>query len=715
MDLMTIKGMTERGLIAALLLMWMPVLPVRAQAPTPSRPPAIPLVTHDPYFSVWSMNDHLTDDWPKHWTGTAQGMQGLVRIDGKPYRFAGAQPMSRPPANEVPAMKQTGLEVWPTRTVYHFETAALHLQLTFLTPALPHDLEIYSRPVTYVSWEARSIDGIAHAVTLYFDVTGQWVVNNPEQTITWSRFKFGELSAMAMGTREQPMLAKSGDNLRIDWGYLYVAVPPQSGVSSALCQSSARRQFVTNGTLPDQDDLDMPRAPLVATRAAREERLPVLATMFDLGQVGSAPVSRHLLLAYDDLFSIEYFNRRLRPYWRKGGMNTAELLRSAEQDYPALVDRCRKFDEELTEDLQSAGGHAYAAIAVLAYRQALAAHKLVADFDGTPLYFAKENFSNGCIATVDVTYPSSPLFLLLNPALLKAQIRPILDYASTARWRFPFAPHDLGTYPLANGQVYGGGEKTEENQMPVEESGNMLLLVAALSRAEGDTTFAHRYWPVLSKWADYLRSKGLDPENQLCTDDFAGHLAHNTNLSLKAIVALGAYAKLAAVLGKSDVADNYAKLAKEMAVTWIKMADDGDHFRLAFDKPGSWSQKYNLVWDRILDLNLFPADVHRKEVSFYLTKQNRFGLPLDNRKDYTKLDWVVWTATLADTSKEFQAMVEPVLRFVNESPDRVPLTDWYDTVTGKQQGFQARSVVGGVYVKLLSSPAIWKKWRERAP
>jgi hypothetical protein len=711
---MTAKQMPVRGLISALILLWMPVVSVRAQPPSPSRPPAVPLVTHDPYFSVWSMNDQLTDDWAKHWTGTPQGMQGLVRIDGRPYRFAGPQPMSRPPANEVPAMKPTGLEIWPTRTVYHFEAAGLQLQLTFLTPALPHDLEIYARPVTYISLEARSIDGRSHTAALYFDVTGQWVVNNPDQPITWSRFKFGELSAMAMGTREQPMLVKSGDNLRIDWGYLYVAVPLQAGVSTALVPSSARRGFLTTGNLPDQDDLDMPRAPLNAPRAAREERLPVMATMLDLGHVDSTPVSRHLLLAYDDLFSIEYFNRKVRPYWRRRGTGAAELLRSAERDYPALVDRCKKFDDELTADLRAAGGEAYAAIAVLAYRQALAAHKLVADFDGTPLYFAKENFSNGCIATVDVTYPSSPLFLLLNPALLKAQIRPILDYASTARWRFPFAPHDLGTYPLANGQVYGGGERTEENQMPVEESGNMLLLVAALSKAEGDTRFAERYWPVLSKWADYLRGKGLDPENQLCTDDFAGHLAHNTNLSLKAIVALGAYAELCEMSGRNELANTYHKLAREMAATWVAMAGDGDHFRLAFDKPGTWSQKYNLVWDRILGLNLFPADVSRKETSFYLTKQNRFGLPLDNRKDYTKLDWLIWTATLADSSKDFQAMVEPAFRFVNESPDRVPLTDWYDTVTGKQQGFQARSVVGGVYVKLLSSPELWKKWRERA-
>jgi hypothetical protein len=290
----------------------------------------------------------------------------------------------------------------------------------------------------------------------------------------------------------------------------------------------------------------------------------------------------------------------------------------------------------------------------------------------------------------------------------------MLDYGASARWKFPFAPHDLGTYPLANGQTYGGGEKTEENQMPVEESGNMLLLVAALAKVEGDAKFAAAYWPLLSKWAAYLREKGMDPENQLSTDDFAGHLAHNTNLSLKAILALGAYAGLCDTLGKKPEAAEYRREAKSMAERWVRMADDGDHYRLAFDKPGTWSQKYNLVWDRLLGLGLFSPMVARKELAFYKTKENTYGLPLDNRERYTKLDWTIWMATLAESPEDFRALVAPVYRFVNESSSRVPLTDWYGTVDGKQTGFQARSVVGGVYVKLLADPALWKKWSGRA-
>jgi hypothetical protein len=361
-------------------------------------------------------------------------------------------------------------------------------------------------------------------------------------------------------------------------------------------------------------------------------------------------------------------------------------------------------------DAKSAGGEKYAELCALAYPQTMAAHKLAVDADGSLLFFSKENFSNGSIDTVDVTYPSSPFFLLFNPRLLQAQIEPVFRYANLPRWKFPFAPHDLGRYPLANGQQYGGGEKTEGNQMPVEESGNMLLMAAALTKIDGNAEFAGKYWTLLSKWAEYLRAKGLDPENQLSTDDFAGHLAHNANLSAKAILALGAYGKMAGALRHTDLEKKYLSLARDYAQRWVEMAKDGDHYKLAFDRPGTWSQKYNLVWDRLLDLHLFPQQVIETELKFYVEHENTYGLPLDNRADYTKLDWLAWTGSLAHSREGFEKLFDPAWRFANESPSRVPLTDWYDTKTGKQVGFQARSVVGGIFIQMLNDEAVWRRY-----
>jgi Glutaminase A six helical-hairpin domain/Domain of unknown function (DUF5127)/Domain of unknown function (DUF4964) len=655
------------------------------------RPPAVPLVTHDPYFSIWSMADHLTDAPTKHWTGAVHSLSSLVRIDGVTYRIMGAEPRA------TPALPQTHLEVLPTHTIYEFTGAGIRLTLTFLTPALPDDLDVLSRPATYLTWRTQSVDEKPHKVAIYFDAGSEISINTRDEPVIWSRYQLGGVPVLRMGSQQQPILQKSGDDLRIDWGYVYAFAPAEAGTSEvATTRPEAMKSFLASGHLPGDDDLG------VVQPYAQPN--PALAYAFDLGSVAATPVDRHLVLAYDDQYSVEYFQRRLRPYWRRNGENEAGLVTSALRDYASLEERSTRFDQTLMADLNKAGGEDYARLCALAYRQTLAAHKLVADIDGAPLYFSKENFSNGSIDTVDVTYPSSPFFLYFAPRLLEAQLKPILDYANLPRWHFPFAPHDLGRYPLANGQQYGGGEKTEENQMPVEESGNMLLMVAGLAQVQGNSNFAGQYWPLLTKWAEYLKEKGLDPENQLCTDDFAGHLAHNANLSIKAIVALGAYGKLAAALGHNDAARQYEQTARDFASRWIQLAKEGDHFRLAFNSANSWSQKYNLVWDKLLGLNLFPQAAVDQELASYAARQNRYGLPLDNRADYTKLDWLAWTASLTGTPTGFQALFEPAYRFATESPSRVPLTDWYDTKTGKQKGFQARSVVGGIFIQMLSRP-----------
>ena len=663
------------------------------------RVPATPLITHDPYFSIWSTTDNLTDSDTTHWTGSPQPISGIARIDDKSYRFMGHQP------DKVPAMQQTGHSITPTHTRYQFRQDGVTLELTFFTPAMMNDLDLLSRPVTYLTWSVQSTDGVAHRVSVLLDVDPIIAVNDRSEQVVSSRNETSSLNVLSVGSRDQNILNRSGDNLRIDWGYFHLAIPKDEE-SIASIASHPVDAFVNSGKISTSDSIGMPQS------AGWDS--PHLATVLEFGSVGSASITRHLLVSYTEDYAIQYLQRNMRPYWQRNNLSVEKMLDAAEAQYPSLEARGKTFDEELTADLTKVGGEHYAAIATLAYRQTIAAHKLVADANGDPMLFAKENFSNGCIATVDVLYPSAPFFLFFQPKLLEAQLLPVLEYAALARWRFPFAPHDLGQYPLANGQVYGGGEQTEEDQMPVEESGNMLILVDALARAEGDAHFAERYWPQLTSWAKYLREKGLDPENQLTTDDFAGHVAHNANLSIKAIDALAAYADLAHLLRHEDVAKEYSTTAKTMAGKWIVMAGEGDHYKLAFNSPGTWSQKYNLVWDIVLDYNLFPKSVRETELAFYMKKINRYGLPLDSRADYTKLDWSVWTATLASNPAQFAAMIDPIYQWINETPSHVPLTDWYDTKTGKQIGFQARSVVGGVFIKALSDKQLTAKWRTQA-
>ncbi len=778
-----------------------------------NKAPAYPLITHDPYFSIWSFSDKLNESTTKHWTGKDHSLIGMLSVDGKLYKFLGeparelkvilpgadfqpytCQFMVTKPAGEWTAIEyddskwQSGKgmfgtkdvdpqttwssrEIWirrtfesqpanihelllqakyddnveiylngekifnagccsankeivlsktieqklrkgknvlalycentggqayidaglydrlppqpiqqavqksvsitATQTKYEFTCGPVFLAVDFLSPLIASDLDLLSRPVSYVSFNVMSTDSKEHDVKLYLMVSDDLVRNIAKTEVKKEILQAFGLSYIKTGTISQPLLKTKGDNVRIDWGYSYVAVAKNEKNKQAIGSA-------ING-------LDMPG---------------VSTTEINYGKIKSIPVEETVLLAYDDINSIQYFNQNLLPWWKKKYPSIEGLMKKSFDEAGQIAERCGRFDKQLYDDAVKAGGKAYAELCILAYRQSLAAHKLVRGPKNEILFPSKENFSNGSIWTVDVTYPSAPLSLIYNPDLLKGMVEPLMYYSESGKWTKPFPAHDLGTYPIANGQTY-------PEDMPVEEAGNMIILTAAICKAENKYDFARKHWATLSQWVEFLVKDGFDPANQLCTDDFAGHLARNVNLSMKAIVGIAAYAQMAKGLNKRGEAGNYHNIAIDYASKWMQMADDGDHYSLTFDNKGTWSQKYNLVWDKLLGLNLFPQSVYDKEIKYYLTKQNAFGLPLDSRKTYTKSDWIIWTATMARHMKDFEALVAPVYKFATETPTRVPLSDWHETIDGKQVGFQARSVVGGYFIKMLENK--WKK------
>jgi Domain of unknown function (DUF5127)/Domain of unknown function (DUF4965)/Domain of unknown function (DUF4964) len=415
------------------------LLLAQMQEPPAVHAPAVPLIAHDPYFSVWSMADHLTDTPTRHWTGALQELYGVIRIDERNYRFLGAVPRGK---DSVPALKQVSSTITPTRTIALMQSPEIELRAEFLNPLIPEDMELMSRPVTYLSLKVQSRDGKPHKVSLYLDASGTLAANDPGEAVVWSRARIRGLDLLRAGSQSQPVLQRFGDDVRIDWGQFYIAVPQDEHAVSAAGDQSYRNMFFASGSIPDEDDIGGERAP-----QSHYPPSPALNVFLPMGSVNSEPVTRHPLLVYDDGFSVQYMERDLLPYWRKEFPSFAAMLEAAEEQYPEIEMRSQRFDTAIESDLERAGGPEYAGIATLAFQQAIAAHKLVEDEDGNPFFMPKENFSNGSISTADVIYPSAPMFLFLNPKLVEAQLKPVMRYAEMARWKFQFAPHDLGVYP----------------------------------------------------------------------------------------------------------------------------------------------------------------------------------------------------------------------------------------------------------------------------
>lgn len=641
--------------------------------PFHSRLPALPLVVNDPYFSIWLPGDRPTDAETIHWSGVRKPLKGYVTVDGKRYRFLGK--------DGTPAAETLDVTVTPLQTKFALQAGAVRLNVAFWSPALPDDLDALSTPVTFMDLEAASLDNQPHSAEVRLEISDHLCYDGESRPELYGGVCASEgIHYGYLGQKKQRVLGHSGDHITMDWGYLWAA--SVQGVE----QNPHALSFVWKLT------------------------------------AGSAPRSTFAALGYDEVAAIQYFGTPCRAWYQRHGCTLHQALADFVRRHDALLQAVRAWDARILDDARKAGGDEYAEIISAAWRQTFAAHKLIATPSGDMAFLSKENDSGGCIGTVDVSYPTVPVLLKYCPELVNALCRPILEYASMPVWNRDFAPHDVGFYPYATGQVYGlrtplhNGDVVpplylyppdaelydDRFQMPVEECGNMLIMLeAALSFGASDT-LARRYASLMEPWVAYLDRYGDDPGEQLCTDDFAGHLAHNVNLSAKAFIGVACYARLKRRLGDEDQAARWEARAHTMAESWLRRVGEGTT-PLTFDGEG-WSMKYNLAWDLVLGLNLLPESFYRAETESYLPRMNRYGLPLDSRADYTKSDWLAWCAAMARNIDTRKALLHPLALYLRESATRVPFSDWYDTRSGDFIQFIARSVQGGLVMPMVIPP-----------
>src|SRR3569833_3091656 len=520
---------------------------------------------------------------------------------------------------------------------------SVKVTLSFLTPITPTSTFRQSIPAAYLTVHAEG----GSDENLYIDLNGEWVSGNRDSRIRWD-LSHHEPSAADGGvpiktwkiSRSEEQLFTEWDD-HAEWGTLYFTAPAsvdhESGVSGPT-----RTQFAQRGYLSNRNDRK-------SRKVMEEEPIFAFSKSFKLGSdknLSSDSVMFTFALIQDPI--VQFASARgltyMRPYWSNFFVEADELIKYHYDDFDTATDLARNYSAQLSKDAFASGSTEYEEIASLSARQVLGA----TEFAGTPdnpLLFLKEISSNGNCQTVDVIFPSFPFFLYTNPRWLAYLLEPLSEHQLSGQYPNDYSMHDLGYhFPNQTGHSDGNDE-----YMPVEECGNMLIMGLALvnafkydtepasvataataarplslsgaqeefvdaqgidkpwggSRRTGEKEaeeWVARSYKLWKQWTGYLVRESLIPRWQLSTDDFAGWLAYQTNLALKGIIGIRAMSEIADILGEEEDAKYYRNISETYISKWqdYGISRDGTHAKLAYDWYGSWTTLYNLYADSLL-------------------------------------------------------------------------------------------------------------------
>ncbi|KZT12530.1 DUF1793-domain-containing protein [Laetiporus sulphureus 93-53] len=680
-----------------------------AWSTTPYSPAAVPLVVRSPYLSAWlpqGGGTALNGGWPNFWNGDILGWAGFVNVDGTSYNFLGVPAVAD---TSFGKSTQQSLIMTATKSEFVMTAGAVDLTITFLTPIEPGDIVNMSLPFAYMAMSVTPTDNNNHSVQVYTDISAEWLSGNDSMIVNWTTTVDSMIIHQSQ-LENQTLFADVAD--RIQQGSSYFAALNTSGTTYQTGRDiDVRAQFINHSVLANTLDTNF--------RGISDD-WPVFALAHDFGSISSPSDTFVVAIGHARDPAVQYITAngdmqdRSSLFWSQYS-TAADAISTFLQDYPNAVARAAAFDSKVLADASNnAFPPNYAPIVELSIRQAFGGVEYTISKDSSGAYntsdvtaFVKEISSSEHISTVDVIMPMWPTLLYTNSTIGKMLLLPLLEYQASGQYPSQFACHDLGAaYPKATGWPTGG-----DVEMPIEETGNMLIMTLSYTQSTKDTSLVTTYYKLLQQWASYLKDNTLTPANQNSTDNFAGPLANQTNLAIKGIIALKAMAEMAAVVGDSTTSSSYNSTVTSYLQQWQELATApaSQHLVLNYGDPSSWGLTYNMYADKLLNTNIIPSSVYemRKETSWYSSILNgsAWGVPLDTRHNYVLTGWEMWTAAFMTDSAVKDSFINFVHLYASNLLNSEPFGDWYDTVDGDtESGFKARPVVGA-HLALLALPS----------
>ncbi|RYO85211.1 hypothetical protein DL766_009021 [Monosporascus sp. MC13-8B] len=666
---------------------------------SPARPPSIPLAVKSPYLNSWlnvgsdgGNGGYLAGAWPRFWAQQITGWAGFIRVDGAAYAWLGAAPGAA-------LVDQTDFSYTSTRSTFILNAGGkVEMNVTFLSPVTANDLRRQSLPFSYVDVRVYSLDGVNHDVQLYADVSAEWASGNLASIIQWDYGTADGVAYHQFARQEQLEIQEA--NQQASWGTWYWSTKDVKGLTwQSGIDTVVRGNFVRDGVLANTMDTNF--RPV-------NQNWPVFGFAKDLGSVNGNAISTVFSIGLTQDAAIKLLGEgddytTYPSLWKSYFQTGVEAMTFFYNDYGEASRIADDLDNRVAADSLAAAGQDYLTITSLSVRQMFGALQ----FTGTPedpVVFLKEISSNSDIQTVDVIFPAMPLLLYLNPQLLRYLLKPLFLNQENGHYPKMSAIHDLGIFPFARGYPDGNDEP-----MPVEECGNMIIMVLAYAQRTGDVDYLRAHYPILKQWAGYLVDESLIPANQLSTDDFAGMLANQTNLALKGIIGLRAMSEIADLTGNAEDAASFGNTARSYIGQWqdlgINRAADPPHTTLSYGDGSSHGLLYNLYANSLLGFcyDFVPKSVYDGQSAFYPTVAIEYGVPLDTRHTWTKTDWMMWTAAIASADTR-DLFIRLLARWISATTTNMAFTDLYDAATGGYPNpglrFTARPVVGGHFALL---------------